>query len=121
MVAKTRSLLAGLLLAAAALLGGASPASANCEGISNAFAYNECLAKQGPGRSTARAPKAGRGADPESTVRSRTRARYNPSADDAGSTRGISISRGRTRTSAVIDPWGSLKRVFSPSPKKRRR
>lgn len=116
-----RTVFLGAALAGAALLLPASPALASCEGISNAFAYNECLAKQGPGRSTARAPKAGRGADPESTVRSRTRARYNPSADDRSTSRGVSISRGRNRTSVVIDPWGALKRTFSPSPKKRRR
>jgi len=94
------------------------PAVASCEGIQNAFAYNDCLAKAGP-QKRGRAPKAGRGVDPESTVRGRSR--YNPSADDGGPARGVRISRHRGRSRAVIDPWGAIKRSFTPSRKKRRR
>lgn len=98
----------------------AAPAVAGpCEGIQNAFAYNNCLAKEGP-QKRGRAPRAGRGVDPESTVRGR--ARYNPSADDGGPARGVRISRHRGgRSRAVIDPWGAIKRSLTPSRKKRRR
>lgn len=117
-----RNLVLGLALAGAASLVGTVTASANCEGITNAFAYNECLAKQGPQRGTARAPRAPRGVDPEATVRGK--ARYSPSRESVGSAgaSGIVISRQRGRTSAVIDPWSAVKRGFSgPSPRGRRR
>lgn len=104
-----------LLLGAIAF---APVANASCEGIQNAFAYNDCLSKAGP-QKRGRAPKASRGVDPESTVRGR--ARYNPSADDGGPARGVRISRHRGRSQAVIDPWGAIKRSFTPSRKKRRR
>jgi hypothetical protein len=94
------------------------PAFAACEGISNAFAYNECLAKAGP-QKRSRASRARRGADPESTVRGS--ARYNPAADDTGARRGVRISRRHGRSRATIDPWGAIKRTFAPSRKKRRR
>lgn len=112
-----RNVVFGLALACAGLVTGTSGAmAAGCEGISNPFAYNECLAKQGPQRSTSRARRS-RGGNPEATVRGR--ARYNPSADDRNSS--VRISRTRGRSSAVIDPWGSIKRTFTPGPKKRRR
>ncbi len=115
-----RTALLGLALAGTALLLPASPVlAAGCEGISNAFAYNECLAKQGPARSTSRVRRAGRGTDPEATVRGG--ARYAPGPADAGEGRGVRISRSRGRSSAVIDPWGALKRTFAPAPRKRRR
>jgi len=109
----------GLALVGAASLAGTTTASANCESITNAFAYNECLAKQGPQRGTARAPRAPRGVDPEATVRGK--ARYSPSRESAGNAgaSGITISRQRGRTSAVIDPWGSIKRTFAPRGRRR--
>lgn len=111
----------GPALACVVLLLAQSPALAACEGISNAFAYNECLAKQGPARGTSRAPKAARGVDPEATVRGK--ARYSPSREKVGEAgaSGITISRRRGRSSAVIDPWGAIKRGFSGPTRKRRR
>lgn len=117
-----RNFLAGLALFGAATLATTVDASANCESITNAFAYNECLAKQGPQRGTSRAPRAQRGVDPEATVRGK--ARYSPSRESVGNAgaSGISISRRRGRTSAVIDPWSAVKRGFSgPSRSWRRR
>lgn len=107
-----------LALAGAGWLGGSNVAMANaCEGISNPFAYNECLAKQSPQRGTrrVRAPKSG---DPEASVRTK-RGRYAPTGGDNGS--GVIISRGRGRTSAEIDPWGAIKRSFAPAPSRKRR
>ncbi len=117
---RIRSVLLGLALVGASFAFTLREASAACEGISNAFAYNDCLAKQGPARGT-RAPRAGRGVDPEATVRGK--ARYSPSRESIGSagSGGVAISRSRNRTRAVIDPWGSIKRTFAPGPKKRRR
>ena len=81
---------------------------AACEGINNAFAYNECLAKQAPQRGH-RAPRVTSG-DPEASVverrgRRSTRGRY---AAETGAG-GVSISRRHGRTSAVIDPWGGVR------------
>lgn len=114
--------LLALSLLGAGLLGAAiapAPALAQgaCSGITNAFAYNECLARSGPQKRT-RASRY-RGGNPEATVRGR--ARFDPAVDDSGSRRGVRISRGRNRTSAVIDPWASIKRTFTPSRKSRRR
>ena len=118
---KSRHAFLGAVLACAALLLPVSSASANCEGISNAFAYNECLAKQGPARGKSRAARAPRGIDPEATVRGK--ARYSPSRESVGEAgaSGITISRRRGRSSAVIDPWAAVKRGFAGPSRKRRR
>lgn len=111
----------GCALISAALLVGTQSASANCESITNPFAYNECLAKQGP-QKRSHAPSA-KGGDPEATVRGRgagrysaRRSRYTPSAPDPFGGQGISITRrGEHRTSAVIDPWAAVKSGYSSS------
>ena len=110
----------GCALASAALLVGAQSASANGESITNAFAYNECLANQGPQKKV-HAPRA-KGGDPEATVRGRgagrssRRSRYAPSAPDSFGGQGVSITRrGEHRTSAVIDPWAAVKSGYSSS------
>jgi hypothetical protein len=105
----------GAALAFVAFLAPGSVAWANCEGISNPFAYNECLAKQGPQRSV-RVPRTN-GGDPEATARDR--ARYNPSRDNSTSS-GVRITRNRNRSSAVIDPWAAIKRAFTPAPRRKR-
>lgn len=100
----------GLILAMLAVFlpQGASPArAAGCEGIDNAFAYNECLARTGPQRSTARRARAG--GNSGAIARKRVTGRYNPAVDDSGP--GVFINRGRSRTSAVIDPWRSSRKA----------
>ncbi|WP_284178302.1 hypothetical protein [Rhabdaerophilum sp. SD176] len=87
----------------------ARPALAACEGISNAFAYNECLAKQAPQRGQ-RAPRVTSG-DPEASVihrRGRNSRRANPDAGLSG-IGGIEMTRRNGRTSAVIDPWSGVR------------
>ncbi|MCA0401648.1 MAG: hypothetical protein LCH38_12635 [Proteobacteria bacterium] len=91
--------------------------ASGCEGISNPFAYNECLARQSPQRGARRA-RAARAGDPEASVRVR-RGRYAPAGGDHGS--GVIISRGQGRTSAEIDPWAAIKRSFTPTPSRKRR
>lgn len=117
-----RGFVMGCALASAALLAGTQGASANCESITNAFAYNECLAKQGPQKKV-HAPGA-KGGDPEATVQGRgrgagrysRRSRFSPSAPDPDGGQGISITRrGEHRTSAVIDPWAAVKSGYSTS------
>lgn len=82
-------------------------AVASCEGIQNAFAYNDCLAKEGP-QKRGRAPKADRGVDPESTVSERGRRGRVRAAYTGGN--GVVISRrAGNRVSAAIDPWGSVR------------
>lgn len=81
---------------------------ASCEGINNAFAYNECLAKQAPQRGH-RAPRVTSG-DPEASVverrgRRSTRGRYTSESGLGG----VSLTRRNGRTSAVIDPWGGVR------------
>jgi hypothetical protein len=93
-------------------------AQGNCANITNAFAYNECLARSGP-QKRMRAARGPRGGNPEATVRGR--ADFDPAADDSGSRRGIRVTRGRNRTRAVIDPWASIKRTFTPAPRRGRR
>jgi hypothetical protein len=99
------------------MLGTASPvlAAGPCDHITNAFAYNECLAKQGPQRG-AREPRS-RGGDPEATVRTRRDASRDTTAADTG----VRITRGRGRTRVVIDPWGQITRSAPPQTRKRRR
>ena len=96
----------------------ATSAHAACEGINNAFAYNECLAKQAPKRGV-RAPRVTSG-DPEASVverRGRRSARgLNAGPEEVG---GITISRRQGRSSAVIDPWGGIR--SSKGRKSRRR
>lgn len=85
-----------------------SAAAASCEGIQNAFAYNDCLAKEGP-QKRGRAPTAGRGVDPESTVSARGR-RGRVRAAYSGGGNGVVISRrAGNRVSAAIDPWGTVR------------
>lgn len=112
-----RNTLLGAALFGAALLLPGSAALANCESITNAFAYNECLAKQGPQRSVSR----GRRSNATPLSQAQGRARYNPAVDDGGPARGVRISRNRGRSSAVIDPWASIKNSFTPARGKRRR
>jgi hypothetical protein len=99
-----RNALIGIVLGFSSPLLIVSRAEAACEGITNAFIYNECLAREGPQKRT-RAPRAGRGADPEATVTGR--ARRGRSVEDG---QGITISRrsGR-RVKAVIDPWSGVR------------
>lgn len=95
----------GLLLFG--LFVGAPGAAASCEGIQNAFAYNDCLAKEGP-QKRGRAPTAGRGVDPESTVSGRGRRSRARAAYSGGS--GVVISRrAGNRVSAAIDPWDAVR------------
>jgi hypothetical protein len=110
-----RGLMMGCAFIGAALLAGTQGASASCENITNPFAYNECLAKEGPQKKV-HTPGA-KGGDPEATVRGRgtgryasRRSRFSPSAPDPFGGQGISITRrGEHRTSAVIDPWAAVK------------
>lgn len=96
--------LSGLMLAVLA-----TEAEAACEGITNAFAYNECLAKQAPQRGV-RAPRVTSG-DPEASVVERRGRRSGRAlrgrGEDAGG--GVTISRRQGRSSAVIDPWGGVR------------
>lgn len=120
-----RSLRFGLVVAAfmgfAANLGAIAPAMANesCEKIQNPFQYNECLARQAPGRAARGGRRVGGtgGADPEASVPTRRR---NAAAPQIQETPGISIRRtpGR-RVSATIDPWASTRSV-APQKKRRR-
>lgn len=116
-LAMLRGILLAAILGVASLSGsgGAAMAQANCEAISSPFAYNECLARQNPQSRRSASPRRGRGGDPEASVRSRSR--YNPGPREEA---GVQISRKRGRTSAVIDPWGSIKRTFAPTRKRRR-
>lgn len=84
----------------------AQPAQAACEGISNAFAYNECLAKQAPQRGH-RAPRVT--GDPEASVVERGSRRSRRGAFAGQSEAGVSISRRNGRSNAVIDPWGGVR------------
>lgn len=109
----------GLSACAALVLGvlvsaPAARAAGGCEHITNAFAYNECLARQGPQRGQ-RAPSASSGEDPESTVRGRARGLSHVSEPEGGN--GVVIQRrtGR-RVSATIDPWAGQR-----GPSRRRR
>jgi hypothetical protein len=98
-----------------------APAWANeaCAKIQNPFQYNECLARQAPGRAARGGRRAGGtgGADPESSVPARRR---NAAAPQVQETPGISIRRssGR-RVSATIDPWSGSRNV-APQKKRRR-
>ncbi len=94
----------------------AAPVQAACDHITNAFAYNECLAKQGPQRGQ-RAISGSAAVDPESTVRGR-RQRGELAA---GGGNGVVIQRrGARRVSATIDPWSGARRPDA-TPRGRRR
>jgi hypothetical protein len=109
-------LLAGLVLLGAGFI--ARPALAACEGISNAFAYNECLAKQAPQRGV-RAPRVTSGDPEDSVVHRRGRNARRAGADSGLSgIGGIEMTRRNGRTSAVIDPWSGVR---PPAGQKRRR
>ncbi len=102
-----RILLPVLALCGLALM--ASPAAAACEGISNAFAYNECLAKQAPARGQ-RAPRVTSGDPEDSVVNRRGRGpRRALSGHESPGRGGVELTRRNGRTSAVIDPWGSVR------------
>ena len=94
-------------------------AQSQCDSIKNAFAYNECLAKSAPPRSSS--ARRGTGTDdPESTVRGRSRRLGAAAPDQPQVSNGVAISRGRgRRVSAVIDPWAGA-RSAGPSRKRRR-
>jgi hypothetical protein len=111
-----RVLVLGFALAGLTVV--SSPALATCEGISNAFAYNECLSRQAPARGQ-RAPRITSG-DPEASVINRRGRGQRRSlfGNDAGSISGVELSRRNGRTSAVIDPWGGVR--SSPGQKRRR-
>jgi hypothetical protein len=115
-----RTILPAAFLAVAALSGSGGPAMAqgNCEAITSPFAYNECLARQSPQSRRSVSPRRRGAGDPEASVRTNRRARYNPAPADGGP--GVTITRGRNRTSATIDPWSSIKRTFAPSRSRRR-
>lgn len=102
-----RFLLPALALCGLALM--ASPAAASCEGISNAFAYNECLAKQAPARSQ-RAPRVTAGDPEESVINRRGRGpRRTLFGPDSSAMSGVELTRRNGRTSAVIDPWNGVR------------
>lgn len=105
--AASRLLLGMLTLAGLTMV--SSPALAACEGISNAFAYNECLAKQAPQRGQ-RAPRVTSG-DPEASVIHRRGRNTRHAGPDAGLSGigGIEMTHRNGRTSAVIDPWSGVR------------
>ncbi|MCZ8376018.1 MAG: hypothetical protein O9342_11620 [Beijerinckiaceae bacterium] len=109
-------LLAGWVFLGAGLF--SRPALAACEGISNAFAYNECLSKQAPQRGQ-RAPRVTSG-DPEASVMNRRGRHSRRAGPDGGlpGIGGIEMTRRNGRTSAVIDPWSGVRPA---TPGKRRR
>lgn len=119
-----RRMFLALFLGGVGLFGAIGTASAGpCDGISNAFAYNECLAKQGPQARTHN-PRAGQGADPESTVKERRRGRGRYASGGGTEAGGIAINRRDSgRVSAVIDPWAAIRSGYAPQGKasKRRR
>jgi hypothetical protein len=102
-----------LFLAAVALfhpivagIPGAEAASA-CDGIQNAFQYNECLARQAPGRALRVRGAAGTGgADPEASVPARRRI-----VNDARPSNGVAIQKRNRRVRATIDPWGGVRKA----------
>ena len=110
--------LAAAMLFATACASSEAAAQGGCEKIQNPFQYNECLAKQAPGRA-ARSSRSG-GGDPETSGRRGGGGgqRFDAPPDPfAGS--GISVNRssGR-RVQAVIDPWQGAR---SPAPTRRKR
>jgi len=113
-----RGLMAAVLVVFGALASAGSAQAAGCEHITNAFAYNECLSKQGAPR--ARAVSRGRGGDPEASVqerRGRSGRRARGGSYEGG--RGMMISRSRGRVQATIDPWSGM-RGTGPGKKRRR-
>lgn len=88
-----------------------------CDQHTNAFAYNECLSKQAPPRSTSGA-RAGAGGDPEQTVRGARRGGGRIARGGGGSYRGMTLSRHGGRVRATIDPWSGMR--GTPSRKRRR-
>lgn len=118
-VARAGRLLAILALAGAAQIAGTSLAAAreNCEQFQSPFQYNECLARQAPGKAQRSSRTAGTGgADPEATVPARRR---NAGAGTEAHS-GIALQRhSRGRVRAVIDPWSGARSVTAG--KKRRR
>jgi hypothetical protein len=90
-------------------------AASPCDGIQNAFQYNECLARQAPGRALRVRGAAGTGgADPEASVPARRRI-----VDQARPANGVAIQKRTGRVRATIDPWGGVR--AAPSRKARRR
>ncbi len=118
-VARAGRLLVVLALAGAAQITGTSLVSAaeNCEQYQSPFQYNECLARQAPGKAQRSSRTAGTGgADPEATVPARRRNAV--SGSEARS--GVALQRhSRGRVRAVIDPWSGARSVTTA--KKRRR
>lgn len=118
-VARAGRLIAVLALAGAAQITGTSLVSAaeNCEKFQSPFQYNECLARQAPGKAQRSSRTVGTGgADPESTVPARRR---NAGAGNAARS-GVALQRhSRGRVRAVIDPWSGARSVTAG--KKRRR
>lgn len=119
MVARAGRLLAVLALAGVAQITGASlvAAAENCEQYQSPFQYNECLARQAPGKAQRSSRTVGTGgADPEASVPARRR---NVGADTEARS-GMALQRNsRGRVRAVIDPWSGARSVTVG--KKRRR
>ncbi|MFN3481715.1 hypothetical protein [Rhabdaerophilum calidifontis] len=108
---------AALLLGLWAVMPSHAAIAAGCEQITNAFAYNECLARQGPQRGQRAATAAG---DPEATVRGRARGRAG-GLEPLGGGHGVTIQRrGGNRVSATIDPWSSVRQTDSSLRRRRR-
>jgi hypothetical protein len=108
---------AALVLALWAVAPPRAAVAAGCEKITNAFAYNECLARQGPQRGQRAASAAG---DPEATVRGRARGRAG-GLETLGGGQGVTIQRrGGNRVSATIDPWASVRQTDSSLRRRRR-
>lgn len=95
-----------------------SPArAAACDHLTNAFQYNECLAKQAPPK--AQSVRRGAGGDPEQTVRQgRRRGGSGLAAREGGN--GLLISRSGGRVQATIDPWSGMRSTGTGSRRKRR-
>lgn len=80
-----------------------------CDQHTNAFAYNECLSKQAPPRSTSGRQREASGGDPEQTVRGSRRGGGRHARGSGGSYRGMMISRHGGRVRATIDPWSGMR------------
>ncbi len=118
-VARAGRFLSILALAGAAQISGTSLVSAaeNCEQYQSPFQYNECLARQAPGKAQRSSRTTGTGgADPEASVPARRR---NAGAGTEARS-GVALQRHRSgRVRAVIDPWSGSRSVTAS--KKRRR
>ncbi|MCA0405801.1 MAG: hypothetical protein LCH39_06595 [Proteobacteria bacterium] len=87
-----------------------------CDHITNAFQYNECLAKQAPPK--AQSVRRGGGGDPEQTVRNGRRRGGTAMRGSEGGN-GLLISRSGGRVQATIDPWSGMRSTGSGKRKRR--